>query len=53
MKDKNQKEYDVGVIIGRFQVHELHEGHVEILDHVKNAIHVPSPKSSTMKEQNE
>jgi len=24
----------VGVIIGRFQVHELHEGHIELINHV-------------------
>lgn len=27
-------QYDVGVIIGRFQVHELHEAHLDLIRHV-------------------
>src|SRR5690349_4947797 len=30
------KEYDCGVIIGRFQVHDLHQGHLELIDTVIN-----------------
>lgn len=33
MKNKN-KNYDIGVIIGRFQVHKLHPAHREIIGHV-------------------
>jgi len=29
-----KKKYDIGVIIGRFQVHELHEAHREMVDEV-------------------
>lgn len=29
-----EKEYDVGIITGRFQVHELHEGHGSLIQHV-------------------
>ena len=25
---------DIGVIIGRFQIHELHEEHIKLIDHV-------------------
>lgn len=28
------KDYDVGVIIGRFQLHKLHEAHKELVNHV-------------------
>lgn len=31
------KAYDIGVIIGRFQVHELHAGHRSLLDRVQAA----------------
>jgi bifunctional NMN adenylyltransferase/nudix hydrolase len=33
MKEE-QKKYDIGVIIGRFQIHELHEAHKEMIDEV-------------------
>lgn len=29
-----QPQYDVGVIIARFQVHELHAAHIELIEHV-------------------
>ena len=31
---KIEKDYDVGIIIGRFQVDNLHEGHVDLINHV-------------------
>lgn len=33
MKEE-QKKYDIGVIIGRFQIHELHDAHKEMIDEV-------------------
>ncbi len=33
MKAKTEK-YDVGVIIGRFQIHALHEAHIDLIDSV-------------------
>lgn len=30
----NPSDYEIGVIIARFQVHKLHEGHIKFLDHV-------------------
>lgn len=27
-------QYDVGVLVGRFQVHELHKGHIDLIEHV-------------------
>lgn len=32
--DLNVKDYSVGVLIGRFHVKKLHEGHIELIDHV-------------------
>lgn len=29
-----EKKYDIGVIIGRFQIHELHEAHRSLIEHV-------------------
>lgn len=31
-----EKKSDVGVIVGRFQVHELHEAHLDLINSVKN-----------------
>jgi bifunctional NMN adenylyltransferase/nudix hydrolase len=33
MKEKSKK-YDIGVIIGRFQIHELHDSHEELINYV-------------------
>lgn len=30
----NPADYEIGVIIARFQVHKLHEGHIKLIDHV-------------------
>lgn len=34
MQPVEAPQYDVGVLVGRFQVHELHDGHLDLLDHV-------------------
>ncbi len=34
MKKVGLPTYDVGVIIARFQVHELHEGHIDLIKNV-------------------
>lgn len=34
MQPAEPNQFDVGVLVGRFQVHELHAGHRELLDHV-------------------
>lgn len=34
MQPAQPDQFDVGVLVGRFQVHELHTGHRELLDHV-------------------
>jgi bifunctional NMN adenylyltransferase/nudix hydrolase len=36
MKEKTTK-IDVGIIIGRLQVHKLHSAHIELIDSVKNS----------------
>ena len=36
MKEKREK-IDVGVIVGRFQVNELHEAHIELISSVRDA----------------
>jgi bifunctional NMN adenylyltransferase/nudix hydrolase len=33
---RHHENYNVGVIVGRFQVHELHPGHLELLDWVNS-----------------
>lgn len=37
MKRLRSKEADVGIIVGRFQVHELHEAHKQLIDSVIEA----------------
>lgn len=32
--EKVEKKYDIGVIIGRFQIHELHVAHKRLIEHV-------------------
>lgn len=32
--DINPSDYEIGVIVARFQVHKLHEGHIKLIDHV-------------------
>ena len=32
--ENERKNYDIGVIIGRFQIHELHDAHKEMIDEV-------------------
>jgi bifunctional NMN adenylyltransferase/nudix hydrolase len=34
MKKKEQPPADVGVLVGRFQVHELHEAHIDLIESV-------------------
>lgn len=34
VKEVNPEKYDVGVIVARFQVHELHEAHKDLIDRV-------------------
>jgi len=36
MKEKGTKPTDVGVIVGRFQVNELHEAHIDLITSVLN-----------------
>ncbi len=36
MKEKVNKPTDVGVIVGRFQVNELHEAHIDLITSVTN-----------------
>lgn len=31
---KKNKKTDIGVIIGRFQIHELHTAHKKLIEHV-------------------
>ncbi len=35
MEKNNNQDKDVGVIVGRFQVNELHDAHRQIIDHVR------------------
>ena len=32
--DKPEQKYDIGVIIGRFQLDTLHKGHLALIEHV-------------------
>jgi bifunctional NMN adenylyltransferase/nudix hydrolase len=32
--EKVEKQYDIGVIVGRFQIHELHSEHKKLIEHV-------------------
>lgn len=36
MKNLKQTPADVGIIVGRFQIHELHEAHRDLIDSVQN-----------------
>jgi len=38
MKTKDETQADCGIIVGRFQVGALHDGHVELINHVRQTI---------------